>query len=179
MTHLPPHSTFRPMIIPPAPPAPACLNAALPQKDKVMAYITQGRRLLVSRHPNHPQAGIQVPGGSLESGESLETAILREVQEETGLTLLSAPRFLAWQWVDVSPYGKPELHRRCFFHLVCHQNTPPMWRHWEKHPSDGSTEPIPLDWYWVPAPGQIPELTAMMGGLLPMLWRQLDWPTSR
>ena len=176
MTKLPPHLAHLPLLAQCAPEAPDCLPT-LPRKDKVMAYITHGRRLLVCRHPFHPEAGLQVPGGTMRPGEEPVKAVLREVQEETGLTLLSEPRWLAWQWVDASRFGKQELHRRWFFHLVCHQETPSIWRHFERDPSDGSESPIALDWYWAPAPAQVPQLAGLQGGLLPLLWRTLGWPT--
>lgn len=53
---------------------------------KVTAFVTReggkGRELLVFRHPT---AGVQLPAGSIEPGESPEAAVLREVAEETGL----------------------------------------------------------------------------------------------
>lgn len=53
---------------------------------KVAALITRGegaeRELLVFRHPS---AGIQLPAGTVERGEAIEAALLREVREETGL----------------------------------------------------------------------------------------------
>ncbi len=54
---------------------------------KVTAFITRetdsGRQLLVFRHPS---AGIQLPAGTMERGETPEIAVLREAHEETGLT---------------------------------------------------------------------------------------------
>jgi 8-oxo-dGTP pyrophosphatase MutT (NUDIX family) len=53
---------------------------------KVTALITRGegadRQLLVFRHPD---AGIQLPAGTVEPDESFEAAVLREACEETGL----------------------------------------------------------------------------------------------
>lgn len=55
--------------------------------DKVTAFVTREtgteRELLVFQHPT---AGIQLPAGTAEAGESVEQAVLREVAEETGLT---------------------------------------------------------------------------------------------
>ena len=55
------------------------------QRNKVYAYITRGDHLLVFRHVDFPEAGIQIPGGTLEDGEEPDEAVLREAFEETGL----------------------------------------------------------------------------------------------
>ena len=43
---------------------------------KVFAYITNQNRLLVFRHMDFPEAGIQVPAGTFMTGEELITAVL-------------------------------------------------------------------------------------------------------
>lgn len=62
---------------------------------KVTAFIVRqgsaGRDLLLFQHPN---AGIQLPAGTVELGEDLETAVLRETTEETGLTQIEIVRCL-------------------------------------------------------------------------------------
>lgn len=54
---------------------------------KVTAFVTRpgprGLELLFFQHPN---AGVQLPAGTVEEGEPVEQAVLREVFEETGLT---------------------------------------------------------------------------------------------
>ena len=63
--------------------------------QKVTAFITRERNgvkeLLVFRHPN---AGIQIPAGTVEDGEHLETAVKREVYEETGLQIVKIEKYL-------------------------------------------------------------------------------------
>lgn len=58
--------------------------------DRVLAYVTRKRdghrELLVFDHRDHPDAGTQVPAGRLEPGEDLENGLLRELEEEAGLT---------------------------------------------------------------------------------------------
>lgn len=53
---------------------------------KVTAFITRDlngkRELLVFQHPN---AGIQLPAGTVERGENIQKAVLREAREETGI----------------------------------------------------------------------------------------------
>ena len=49
-------------------------------------------RLLVVRRANDPDAGAwSVPGGRVEAGEDLAAAVVREVTEETGLTVVAGP----------------------------------------------------------------------------------------
>lgn len=43
----------------------------------------------------YERSGIQVPGGTVDEGETLEAAILREVQEESGLRHFCIERFLS------------------------------------------------------------------------------------
>ena len=59
------------------------------QVDKVYAYITRADKLLVFKHVDFPEAGIQIQGGSMEAWETPEMAVMREVEEETGLRELA------------------------------------------------------------------------------------------
>jgi 8-oxo-dGTP pyrophosphatase MutT (NUDIX family) len=66
--------------------------------DKVTAFITRQteneHQLLLLKHP---YAGFQFPAGTVESGETSEQAVLREVIEETGLTISSPSAYLGCQ----------------------------------------------------------------------------------
>ena len=62
---------------------------------KVTAFITrerpEGRQILLFQHP---QAGVQIPAGTVDEGEDWQTAVIREATEETGLTQLTIHRYL-------------------------------------------------------------------------------------
>jgi 8-oxo-dGTP pyrophosphatase MutT (NUDIX family) len=64
--------------------------------EKVTAFVTRptpgGDELLLFQHPH---AGIQIPAGTVEEGEAVEAAALREAQEETGLEDFTLRRLLA------------------------------------------------------------------------------------
>ncbi|MEP4064813.1 MAG: NUDIX domain-containing protein, partial [Nitratireductor sp.] len=53
---------------------------------KAYVYLTCGPELLVFVEPDHPDPDIQVPGGTLDPGESYLQAARREFFEETGLS---------------------------------------------------------------------------------------------
>ena len=58
------------------------------RRERVYAYITHGTRLLVFTETDCPEAGLQVPAGTLEPGEDPRSGVLREAEEETGLSNL-------------------------------------------------------------------------------------------
>lgn len=69
-------------------------------RERVLAYITRGAdELLVFEHTSeYPGAGVQVPAGGLEAGETPEQAALRETWEETGLRLRDPVYLTSWHW---------------------------------------------------------------------------------
>ncbi|MGD2056515.1 MAG: Nudix family hydrolase [Gammaproteobacteria bacterium] len=58
----------------------------------VAVIVDELRRVLISRRPAHVHQGDlwEFPGGKLEPGESVQSALRREVQEELGISVLSA-----------------------------------------------------------------------------------------
>ena len=64
--------------------------------DKVTCFITRrtdrGTDLLLF---NHPHVGVQIPAGTVNPGEDIETAAMREAAEETGLNNLRLLRKIA------------------------------------------------------------------------------------
>jgi len=145
----------------------------MPVMRKVLAYITHGSRLLVFSHPDAPEAGIQVPAGTVEDAEDPDDAVMREAFEETGLTGLRLVRFLGEQTFHRSENGLDEIHHRRFYHLRCDEYPPERWRHAELDPSDGSPGPITFELFWARIPDGIPPLVADHGTFLPRLYETM------
>jgi len=138
---------------------------------KVYAYITDGNHLLVFDHLHFPEAGTQVPGGTLEPGEDPDAGVMREAREETGLDGLRMCARLGE--VDRVFPELGQVHHRHYYHLICDSVPPERWCHDEMNPSDGSLAPITFVLYWVLLPDGVPELIAGMGEMLPSLCAEL------
>ncbi len=141
--------------------------------QKVFAYITWQEKLLVFNHPYSPRAGVQVPAGTVDERENLETAVLREAYEETGLSNLVINQYLGkiqFQWP-----GKEHVAQRHFFHLICKDDAPPhRWWHKEEHPSEGDETSIQFELYWVNMPEEIPVLAPGHAKFLPQLMAHME-----
>ena len=62
----------------------------------------EGRVLVQERlpKPSNPWSGLTFPGGHVEPGETVVASVIREVQEETGLTVSNLQNCGYIQWYD-------------------------------------------------------------------------------
>ena len=100
---------------------------------RVGAYILRPndrgwQELLLFKHPDCPEAPLQVPGGGVEPNETLEAALYREVFEECGLSQLTLIRELGVAGICWLQPHKLVSHRH-FFLLQAPQDTPDAWDH--------------------------------------------------
>jgi 8-oxo-dGTP diphosphatase len=97
---------------------------------KVVAYITRDnptgeRELLVFEHRDFPEAGVQVPAGTVKDGEKPEDAVMREVAEEIGLENCHLVKKLA-VYAPAALMPNPEsgwINERHVFHLAAPPDT--------------------------------------------------------
>ena len=64
-----------------------------------MCMVCDGENILVEDKVNSSYTGVTFPGGHIESGESLAEAMVREVFEETGLTVKNPRLCGMYDWV--------------------------------------------------------------------------------
>jgi 8-oxo-dGTP pyrophosphatase MutT (NUDIX family) len=103
-----------------------------PVSERVGAFIIRKNakslyELLLFEHPDCEESPIQIPGGGIESGESIEAALNREIHEESGLTNLKIIRKLGIAdicWLDTKITNR----RHCFL-LEASFITRDRWEH--------------------------------------------------
>lgn len=144
-------------------------------RHRAYVYITHGRRLLLFTQPRSPEAGIQVPAGTIKLGEAPEVAAMREAMEETGLKHLNLVRFLAQDTRDMRDCGTDELQYRWFYHVRCDGDAPETWRHGEF--AEDGTLIHPFDYFWAEVDDSIPKLVANYDDMLPQLRTSLKQAT--
>jgi 8-oxo-dGTP pyrophosphatase MutT (NUDIX family) len=141
--------------------------------DKAVAAVVRqngaAAELLVFRHP---LAGVQLPKGTVEPGETPAEAVLRELEEESGLRLAVEPRPLGqWRRVLDGRFGElatGDVHLWHLFALAAPEALPERW----SHTASGSPEEEGLSFafHWLPVgPGLRDALHPVFGASLDML----------
>jgi len=82
------------------------MSRQIPVELTTLCMVYDGDKVLVQDRVDSDWPGISFPGGHVESGESFAASVIREVYEETGLTI-EAPRLCGvkeWENQDGSRY---------------------------------------------------------------------------
>lgn len=98
--------------------------------QKAYAYVLRtgsgGAEVIVFTHRDFPEAGVQVPKGSIEPGETPAAAAVREVAEEVGLRgLVLLGQVGSDRWRDAAG-NEQERH---FFAFAAPADAPDAWEH--------------------------------------------------
>ncbi|MDG5473617.1 NUDIX domain-containing protein [Jeotgalibacillus sp. ET6] len=121
-------------------------------KRKVLAYITreQGghKELLVFTHRDYPEAGLQVPGGTVEDTELLIDALYREVEEETGLKRDDLQLQGKLHKYMYYAEDREKYYERNFFHLEVTAETSDEWEYVVD--GDGEDGGLHYQFQWTP-----------------------------
>lgn len=127
---------------------------------KAYVYLTCGTDLLVFNEPETPYLGLQVPGGTIDPGESFLHGAMREFHEETGLNLDAAFDHFSDQdlpFETIPPVGQFRApanrplrgrHIRRNYHVRIAERPSDAWEHYEMFPSSGG-EPIRCRFFWI------------------------------
>jgi len=91
---------------------------------RVVAYVVRDHELLAFDHRDFPEAGRQVPAGTVEGGEEPAATVVREVLEETGVRAQLV--CLLGTTDEIAPRGEPRLN---FFFELTSDDPRDTWEH--------------------------------------------------
>lgn len=116
--------------------------------EKVGIFVVRTRKgsveLLVFKHRNYPELGIQFPAGTVENHESPATAATRELFEETGLQFLIKPHLIG-TWTFYKTYSS-QFQRRHVYLFREETSLPDFWSHEVKSGADDSGLIFEFEW---------------------------------
>jgi len=113
---------------------------------KVYGYITRWKdnkiEVLVFRHSN-PAAGRQIPKGTVKKGEDTIHAVIREMNEETGLKKFKVGALIA---EDFWKNNDGAVHHRFFYEIYVTETL----NEWEYQPTGGGEEKgLTFHYFWI------------------------------
>lgn len=102
-------------------------------RQRVLAYISRraGEILVFEHSAEYPEAGIQVPAGGVDPGETPAEAVVRETEEEAGLVLQNPVHLASYHWTRGE---KSQVWH--YFWLKAAPDTPDQWSHQVSSGSD-------------------------------------------
>lgn len=78
---------------------PACRHLIFPKvSPAVIVQVTRGAEILLGRSRRHPSGSYSVLAGFVDPGESLEDAVRREIEEESGIRVTDVRYFGSQPW---------------------------------------------------------------------------------
>ena len=119
---------------------------------KAYGYITrikEGKtQVLVFQHPN-VDAGIQIPKGTVKHKEDTLMAVIREIEEETGLRNFIVDYLIAedfWENDDGT------IHHRFFYKITVNN----VQDKWDYQPTGGGEEEgLTFDYFWISSEDEV------------------------
>jgi len=114
--------------------------------QKAYGYITRlhnGKPQVLVFHHLIPEAGIQIPKGTVRKDEGPEEAVMREMGEETGMSGLQLRKLVA---VDLWKADDGVLHERFFYELTVSDSQ----EEWLFNPTGGGEEDgLTFHFFWI------------------------------
>jgi len=120
----------------------------------------------------HPLAGVQLPRGTVEPGETPVEGVLRELEEESGLRLEVEPRLVGeWTRVLDGRFGEAATHDVHLWHLFVIEAPEGLPDRWTHHASGSPEEEgLAFAFRWLPVdealPGRLDPVFGTVCGLL-------------
>ncbi len=113
-----------------------------------------GLELLVLEHAEQPEAGLQVPGGTVARAEPPLAAVAREVLEENGLAVEGWEAAATLDHEDVPGSATPGPQRWHCFATTPGMPPPDSWRF--EHRGFASERGLRFEYHWIALAGGVP-----------------------